>query len=176
MKGILMMSKKKRFSQMIHKILCSLWLIISICGGIVSTTFAQTEWEKYQNNPVLVKDGSIPGCWQWAAIGQPTCLYENDTIKMWYAAAGIAYIGDNNLVASAELIKNPIFRGYNIIEVEEDESYATNCIQVNNYILITKGFNKLKTSLIDLGYKILEVNMSEFRKMDGGLSCLSLRF
>jgi hypothetical protein len=88
------MSKKKRFPQMIYKFLCSLCFIISICVGIVSTTFAQTQWEKYQNNPVLVKDGSIPGCWQWAAIGQPTCLYENDTIKMWYAAAGIAYIGD----------------------------------------------------------------------------------
>ncbi|MFW9784766.1 MAG: N(G),N(G)-dimethylarginine dimethylaminohydrolase, partial [Candidatus Heimdallarchaeota archaeon] len=33
-----------------------------------------------------------------------------------------------------------------------------------------------KHSLLDLGYKILELGMSEFRKMDGGLSCLSLRF
>jgi dimethylargininase len=96
--------------------------------------------------------------------------------KVLHLKTGIAYIGDNNLVASAELIKNPIFKGYNIIEVEEDESYATNCIRANNYILIAKGFNKLKTSLIDLGYKILEINISEFRKMDGGLSCLSLRF
>lgn len=27
-----------------------------------------------------------------------------------------------------------------------------------------------------LGYQVITLEMSEFRKMDGGLSCLSLRF
>ena len=90
--------------------------------------------------------------------------------------SGVAYIGDNNIIASGEFIKNPLFKDYNIIEVEEDESYATNCIRVNEYVLIAKGFKKLKDSILGLGYKILEIDMSEFRKMDGGLSCLSLRF
>ena len=89
---------------------------------------------------------------------------------------GVAYIGDNNIIASGEFIKNPLFSDYNIIEVGEDESYATNCIRVNEHVLIAKGFKKLKDSILGLGYKILEINMSEFRKMDGGLSCLSLRF
>jgi len=89
---------------------------------------------------------------------------------------GVAYTGDNNIIASGEFIKNPLFKDYNIIEVEEDESYATNCIRVNEYVLIAKGFKKLKASILGLGYKILEMDMSEFRKMDGGLSCLSLRF
>ncbi len=89
---------------------------------------------------------------------------------------GVAYIGDNNIIASGEFIKNPLFKDYNIIEVEEDERYATNCIRVNEYVLIAKGFERLRDSILGLGYKILEINMSEFRKMDGGLSCLSLRF
>ncbi len=89
---------------------------------------------------------------------------------------GVAYIGDNNIIASGEFIKNPLFKDYNIIEVEEDESYATNLIRVNEYVLIAKGFKRLKDSILGLGYKILENDMSEFRKMDGGLSCLSLRF
>ena len=89
---------------------------------------------------------------------------------------GVAYIGDNNIIASGEFIKNTLLKGYNIIEVEEDESYSTNCIRVNEHVLIAKGFKKLKNSILGLGYKILENDMSEFRKMDGGLSCLSLRF
>ena len=96
--------------------------------------------------------------------------------KVLHLKTGVAYIGDNNIIASGEFIKNPLFKDYNIIEVEEDESYATNCIRVNEYVLIAKGFKKLKDSILGLGYKILEYNMSEFRKMDGGLSCLSLRF
>jgi dimethylargininase len=38
------------------------------------------------------------------------------------------------------------------------------------------GFRNLKKSILDLGYEVIELKMSEIRKMDGGLSCLSLRF
>jgi dimethylargininase len=89
---------------------------------------------------------------------------------------GVAYIGDNNIIASGELIDTPCFTYFNIIKVKKTESYATNCIRVNDYVLMAQGFRNLKKSILDLGYKILELNMSEFRKMDGGLSCLSLRF
>ena len=90
--------------------------------------------------------------------------------------SGVTYIGDNNLIISGELIGNPIFNELNLIIVDKDESYATNCIRINDYVLIAEGFKKLGTSITSLGYKILEVNVSEFRKMDGGLSCLSIRF
>lgn len=52
----------------------------------VSTIFGQTQWTKYANNPVLTKG---PSNWDNIAIGQPTCLIENDTIKMWYVGVGI---------------------------------------------------------------------------------------
>ena len=89
---------------------------------------------------------------------------------------GVAYIGDNNLIISGELNGNPIFKDYNLINVEEDENYASNCIRVNNHVLIAEGFKKIRNTIKNLGYKTLEINVSEFRKMDGGLSCLSLRF
>jgi len=89
---------------------------------------------------------------------------------------GLAYIGDNNLIVSGEFIDNPLFQDYNIIKVDEDESYAANCIRVNNYVLIADGYEKLINSISSLGYKVLKLDITEFRKMDGGLSCLSLRF
>ncbi len=97
-------------------------------------------------------------------------------VNLLHLKTGLAYIGDNNLIISVEFIDNPIFKDFNIIEVDKDENYAANCIRVNSYILIAKGFQKLKNSILKLGYKILEIDMSEFRKMDGGLSCLSIRF
>ena len=89
---------------------------------------------------------------------------------------GLAYIGDKNLIVSGEFIDNPLFQNYNIIKVDEDESYAANCIRVNNYVLIANGYEKLINSISSLGYKVLKLDITEFRKMDGGLSCLSLRF
>ncbi|MHA2180753.1 MAG: dimethylarginine dimethylaminohydrolase family protein [Promethearchaeota archaeon] len=97
-------------------------------------------------------------------------------INFLHLKTGVAYVGANNLVISGELVENPLFKDYNLIKVEEDESYASNCIKVNDYILMAKGYKKIRNTLRSLGYKILEINVSEFRKMDGGLSCLSLRF
>jgi dimethylargininase len=43
-------------------------------------------------------------------------------------------------------------------------------------VLVPKGFPKALSAIKNLGYKIREIDMSEFQKLDGGLSCLSLRF
>jgi hypothetical protein len=72
-------------------------LLIVICTITVPAARAQTEWSKYEGNPVMVKDTTLNGVWEWAGIGQPSCLFEHDTFKMWYAAAGVAYLGDTIL-------------------------------------------------------------------------------
>ncbi|MFX1572194.1 MAG: dimethylarginine dimethylaminohydrolase family protein [Promethearchaeota archaeon] len=97
-------------------------------------------------------------------------------VNVLHLKTGISYIGNDNMVVSGEFIVNPIFKRYNLIQVPKDESYAANCIKINNFVLIPKGFKKLNMSVINLGYKTIEIEMSEFRKMDGGLSCLSIRF
>ena len=89
---------------------------------------------------------------------------------------GVAYLGNNCLILSGELIDNEDFKKYKTIKVNEDEAYAANCIRVNDYIIMPKGFKTLKEKLSNSDYKIIEIEMSEFRKMDGGISCLSLRF
>ena len=63
-----------------------------------------------------------------------------------------------------------------IVFVDEEEQYAANCVRVNDYVLLAAGFPKMAAKLSALGYQALPLEMSEFQKMDGGLSCLSLRF
>ncbi|HBB98021.1 MAG TPA: N(G),N(G)-dimethylarginine dimethylaminohydrolase, partial [Blastocatellia bacterium] len=50
------------------------------------------------------------------------------------------------------------------------------CVRVNDRVLVTAGYPSWERKLRDLGYQTIALDMSEFRKMDGGLSCLSLRF
>ncbi len=96
--------------------------------------------------------------------------------KVLHLKTGLAYLENNNLVACGEFITKNEFQKYNIIEIDEDESYAANCIWINNRVLIPKGFPKAKVKIENTGYQIIEVDVSEFQKLDGGLSCLSLRF
>jgi dimethylargininase len=90
--------------------------------------------------------------------------------------SGTSYIGDNTLVVMEEMADLEQFRGFDLIRVSEEESYAANCVRVNERVLVAAGYPRLAGELSARGFKLLELDMSEFQKMDGGLSCLSLRF
>ena len=68
------------------------------------------------------------------------------------------------------------FSGYDLIGLDSGEAYAANCLVINDKVLIADGFPATKRALEHMGYQIIALDMSEFQKMDGGLSCLSLRF
>lgn len=90
--------------------------------------------------------------------------------------SGIAYLGANRLVVIDALADRERFRGHEMIKVHPSEEYAANCVAVNSSVLIAAGFPVLEKQLCDRGFKTVALEMSEFQKMDGGLSCLSLRF
>ncbi|HEX2269963.1 MAG TPA: hypothetical protein VHH35_10525, partial [Pyrinomonadaceae bacterium] len=90
--------------------------------------------------------------------------------------SGVAYLGGNRLVVIDALSETKQFSGYELVHVNSAEEYAANCLYVNGRVLIASGFPLLKRQLEDLGYPTIALEMSEFQKMDGGLSCLSLRF
>ena len=77
---------------------------------------------------------------------------------------------------TGEFIDKPDFAQYNKIVVPEDEAYGANCIWVNGTVIVAEGYPTVLKAVQDLGYKTLVVDTSEYRKVDGGLSCLSLRF
>ena len=56
------------------------------------------------------------------------------------------------------------------------QSMPRTAIEVNDYVLVAAGYEKFEAKLRTLGYQTLALDMSEFQKMDGGLSCLSLRW
>ncbi len=96
--------------------------------------------------------------------------------EMLHLKTGINYIGNQRLVMIETLLSMPDFAQFNKITIPENEAYAANCVLINDYLLIAKGFEMAKKSYVEAGFKIIELEMSEYQKLDGGLSCLSLRF
>ncbi len=90
--------------------------------------------------------------------------------------SGLASLGEGRLAVIAALSSRAEFRDYDLVSVNADEEYAANCVRVNDRVLVAAGYPKFEGRLRDLGYETIALDMSEFRKMDGGLSCLSLRF
>jgi dimethylargininase len=90
--------------------------------------------------------------------------------------SGMAYLGNRTMVATGLLMRHPALKEYRIIRVPDDEVYAANCIRVNAKVLCAQGFPRTAELLRKNHFDIMPLGMSEFQKMDGGLSCLSLRF
>jgi len=82
----------------------------------------------------------------------------------------------NKLVVIDALADREPFRNYEVIKVHPSEAYAANCVAINGSVLIAAGFPVFEKQLKERGYHAIALEMSEFQKMDGGLSCLSLRF
>lgn len=96
--------------------------------------------------------------------------------KMLHLKSGTSYLENGNLLVCGEFIDNEVFAGFNRIEIEEDESYAANSLWINGTVLVPEGFPRTKEKIEKAGYNSIVLDVSEFRKVDGGLSCLSLRF
>lgn len=90
--------------------------------------------------------------------------------------SGLAWIGGRRLVAVEALRGHAALAGWQVVAVAPREEYAANCVLLDERVLVPAGFPQLARELAALGLHPLALEMSEFRKMDGGLSCLSLRF
>jgi len=96
--------------------------------------------------------------------------------ELLHLKTGLSYLENNNLLTFGEMHTHPDFIQFTRIEIGSDEDYAANSVWINGTVLVPKGFPKALHAIQQLGYKTREVAMSEFQKLDGGLSCLSLRF
>ena len=90
--------------------------------------------------------------------------------------SGISYLGDNRLVLIDALVGNAAFNGYEIVVVEPEENYAANFLRINDRVIVSAGHPLFEATVRKFGCPVIALDMSEFQKMDGALSCLSLRF
>jgi dimethylargininase len=90
--------------------------------------------------------------------------------------SGLSWLGGRRLLAVGGLAGHAALREWEIVRVPGGEDYAANCVQVNGALLVAEGFPATSALLDGLGYDLVPVAMSEYQKMDGALSCLSLRW
>lgn len=105
--------------------------------------------------------------------------YSGSVVKMsemLHLKTGLSYLENNLLLTAGEFIGHPTFADFKTIPIDLKDAYSANCIYVNGTVLIPAGYPVTKNKIEAAGLPTLEVEVSEFRKIDGGLSCLSLRF
>lgn len=96
--------------------------------------------------------------------------------EILHLKSGVSYLEENRLLVTVEFNDHPAFSAKDRLVVDPAESYAANSLWINDTVLVPAGFPSTLDRIQEAGYRTLVLNVSEFQKLDGGLSCLSLRF
>lgn len=85
-------------------------------------------------------------------------------------------LDSETIFATARLADSGCFEAYRVIHAPEGEEAAANLIRVNDTVLVSAGFPRTVELLSEAGYAVRVVDTSEAARVDGGPSCMSLRF
>ena len=94
--------------------------------------------------------------------------------KGLHLKSATTFIGNNLLVIDPKRVDASNLKQFDWIVVPENESYSANCLALGKTVLMPAGFPNTREKIRAHGFKILELEMSEFEKADGGITCLSL--
>ena len=82
----------------------------------------------------------------------------------------------NTILSTKRLDASGCFEGYRVLHTADGEELAANAIRFNQFVIMAANFPKTAQMLRENGYEVREINNTECAKIDGGMSCLSLRF
>ena len=87
-----------------------------------------------------------------------------------------SFLGTGAILSTERLAASGCFAGYEVVPVPAGEEAAANLIRVNERVLMAAGFPRTAAMLRAAGYHVREIPNRECALIDGGMSCLSLRF
>jgi dimethylargininase len=94
--------------------------------------------------------------------------------SLMHILCGCSYLSKGTMAIAPELVKPASLPGFRFVEIPEEEAYASDELYIGEgRVLIPFGFPRTLAKLKDAGYKPIEVEVSEFYKGDGGVTCLS---
>ena len=84
------------------------------------------------------------------------------------------YLGNNCVIVSKGHFDTDVLRDCKKVVVARGEEYVADCLAINGTVLMAKGFPETKKLIEKEGFFVKELEMSEFRKGEGTLTCLSI--
>jgi dimethylargininase len=84
-------------------------------------------------------------------------------------------------VDSETVLLNPVwvdpgdFEGYRVVEVDPEEPFGANLLPLDDHVLVSAAAPRTAARLSRIGVEVQTLEISEFEKAEGGMTCLSLR-
>ncbi|MBY8999897.1 MAG: hypothetical protein KGD64_03190 [Candidatus Heimdallarchaeota archaeon] len=86
------------------------------------------------------------------------------------------YLGNNTMITIEEYDEHPLLKGINLLIIPMEEYYSVNCLAINNTVIMSNKFSYAQEIVSNAGFEVISLEMSEFEKCQGSLTCLSILF
>jgi dimethylargininase len=94
--------------------------------------------------------------------------------ELVHLLCGCAYLNNNTMIIAPELVNTKSFPGFKFISIPKEDTYAADALYLGEgQVLIPSGCATANAKLKEGGYRPIEVDISEFWKGDGGVTCLN---
>jgi dimethylargininase len=93
--------------------------------------------------------------------------------RFLHLLSGVA-VADDVAIGAEDVIDQPAFEGLQRVAVSEEDVRGCNFVRIGGDVLMAAGFDRVAKLLEERGLHVHAVDLSEFRKADGGPTCLSL--
>lgn len=88
----------------------------------------------------------------------------------------ISYLGRGIILSTRRYANHPTLKGLTVLVVPEGEEYAANALAIDDVVIMARGFPKSERIVKEAGFEVIIVDVSEFQKCEGAITCLSLIF
>jgi dimethylargininase len=142
--------------------------------------------------PGMLEGGDVIHCEEFLIAGESsrTNISGIDQMSKWlgipvkrvtdpeliHLKSHVTYIGENTIVVTPRYVNHEAFEPFTPIVIPLAESYAANTLTVNGSVLMSASHPLSTKAVREAGFEVIELNMSEFEKCEGALTCLSLIF
>lgn len=90
--------------------------------------------------------------------------------------SGCSYIGRNTILVNRALVDVMPFAGFELIDVPASEPGAANALLIEDTVIVPSAFPKTMAMLESRGFNARAIDVSEFQKAEGGVTCKSIIF
>jgi dimethylargininase len=115
---------------------------------------------------------NLIGIKQLASIAKNTTVVPIRT-QLFHLLGGCTYLSNETILIAPNLVDIQGFPDFDFILVPDEEAYAANAMYVGEgRVVIPCGYPRIRSKLNEAGYTPEEVDLSEFRKGGGSVTCL----
>ncbi len=90
--------------------------------------------------------------------------------------SAVTALSDDCVLLQPAWVNRARFAGFRVIEVDPAEAHAANVLRIGDALIMPANFPRTRQRLLDAGFKVTAVDVSELQKAEGAVTCCSLVF